>query len=196
MPHATARDSSRTLIAALETRLREASSVSALRIKHNNVLGYFIEASAVHGPKLMQPPHSETFIHRQTLAGAYRFTTAELSSLASRILDAGAQALTLELEAYDRLVAQVVANGARLQAMADALAALDVAAGLATLATEEGYVRPRIDRSLSFHIDNGRHPVVEQALKAKLVPFNRQLLHARERRRNQDPPRHRTEHGR
>jgi DNA mismatch repair protein MutS len=166
-----ARDRSRVLVATLETKAREASGISGLRIKHNNVLGYFFETTATHGPRLMQKPHSDTFIHRQTLAGVYRFTTIELNELASRILDAGAQALSLELEAFEHLARETLSAASRLQEIADGLAVLDVAQGLALLAADENYVRPRIDSSLAFQIEAGRHPVVEASMKAKAGAF-------------------------
>jgi DNA mismatch repair protein MutS len=166
-----ARDHSRTLIAELEAKHRASSGIGALRIKHNNVLGYFLEAGTAQGARLLQPPHSETYIHRQTLAGVYRFSTLELNALASRILDAGAEALALELAAFERLVAATLGLGARLQHIGEALATLDVEQGLAELAIEQSYVRPKLDRSLAFAIEGGRHPVVEPALRARGATF-------------------------
>lgn len=167
----TARDNSRSLIANMEAQHRASSGVPGLRIKFNNVLGYFLEASQAQGTKLLQPPFSDTYIHRQTMAGALRFTTLELNALASRILDAGAQALSLELEAFDRLAAAALAQAPSLLEIAEALAVLDVLQGLAHLAAEQSFVRPRIDGSLAFEIDGGRHPVVEGALKARGETF-------------------------
>jgi DNA mismatch repair protein MutS len=165
------RDHSRTLIAELEAKHRASSGIGALRIKHNNVLGYFLEASSAQGARLLQLPHSETYIHRQTLAGVYRFSTQELNELQSRILDAGAEALALELEAFEGLLGATLGLGARLQQIGEALAILDVAQGLAHLAIEETYVRPKLDNSLAFEIEGGRHPVVEPALKARGATF-------------------------
>ena len=111
-------------------------------------------------------PLNARFIHRQTLASAVRFTTTELADLEAKIAGAADRALAIELAVFDELTAAVVAEQAALQAIADGLAVLDVAAGLAVLAEAEEYCRPTVDRSLAFHIEGGRHPVVEQALRS------------------------------
>lgn len=159
----TLRDESRRVIAVLEGNYRETSGVSTLRIKHNNVLGFFIEVSALHGDKLMT--ESETFIHRQTLANAVRFTTTELSDLATSIANASGRAVALELELFERLVADVLEKASGISAAAMALAKVDVSSSLATLAEESRLTRPKVDTSLSFEVKGGRHPVVEAALR-------------------------------
>ncbi len=158
------RDETRRVIAALQARYAEETEVRSLKIKHNNVLGYFVEVTAQHGERIMGPPWNATFIHRQTLAGQVRFTSTELGGLESKIATSAERALGMELDIFDRLVAQVVAAAEDIKAAAHALAATDVAAGLATLALERGYVRPDIDDGRDFVIAGGRHPVVEQAL--------------------------------
>src|SRR5215831_227903 len=105
------RDESRRVIAALQARYADTTSVRALKIRHNNVLGYFVEVTAQHGDRLMAAPLNATFIHRQTLAGQVRFTTTELGELEAKIANAGERALNLELEIFDRLCAQVLAAG-------------------------------------------------------------------------------------
>src|SRR6185437_882596 len=165
------RDESRRVIAALQARYAEDSGVKGLKIRHNNVLGYFVEVTAQHGDKLFAAPLNATFIHRQTLAGQVRFTTGELGELDAKIASAGERALGLELEIFDRLTAAVLAESARIKACAEALARLDMASALAHLAAERDYVRPQIDGGLSFTIDGGRHPVVEQALSRVGTPF-------------------------
>ncbi|MGD9738056.1 MAG: DNA mismatch repair protein MutS [Bauldia sp.] len=160
------RSESRQVIASLQSRYAEATGLKALKIKHNNVLGYFIEVAAGPGDRLLAPPHAHTFIHRQTMAGALRFTTTELSDLQSRIAGAADRALTLELAAFDEMRALVLASAEAIRSAAAALATIDVAAGLAELAEAEGYRRPSVDGSLRFRIQDGRHPVVEQALRA------------------------------
>src|SRR5262249_5931512 len=140
------------------------TGVRALKIRHNNVLGYFVEVTAQHGDKLMTAPLNSTFIHRQTLAGQVRFTTTELGALEAKIAHAADRALGIELETFDRLTAAVAAASADLKAAAEALAAIDVAAALAELAIERNFSRPTIDDSLAFEIEGGRHAVVEQAL--------------------------------
>ena len=158
------RDASRRVVAELQSRYAEETGIRSLKVKHNNVLGYFIEVTAQHGEKLMTAPLNATFIHRQTLAGQVRFTTTELGELESRIAGAADRALGLELEIFDRLSAAVVAQSAAITRAAEGLAVLDVSAALAALAIEQNYVRPEIDRSLQFVVEGGRHPVVEQAL--------------------------------
>src|SRR6185503_5374851 len=165
------RDESRRVIAALQARYAEDAGVKGLKIRHNNVLGYFIEVTAQHGDKLLAAPLNATFIHRQTLAGQVRFTTTELGALEAKIANAGERALGLELEIFDRLTAAMLAESARIKACAEALARLDMASALAHLAAERDYVRPQIDGGLSFTIDGGRHPVVEQALSRDGTPF-------------------------
>jgi DNA mismatch repair protein MutS len=158
------RDESRRVIAALQARYAETTAVRALKIRHNNVLGYFVEVTAQHGDKLMAPPLNATFIHRQTLAGQVRFTTTELGELEAKIASAADRALGIELETFDKLAAMVTAAADAIKEAAEALAVVDVATALAQLAVERQYVRPEIDGSLDFVVEGGRHPVVEQAL--------------------------------
>jgi DNA mismatch repair protein MutS len=165
------RDESRRVIAALQVRYAELTGIRALKVRHNNVLGYFVDVTAQHGEKLMSAPLNATFIHRQTLAGQVRFTTTELGELEARIASAADRALALEMEIFDRLAAEVTAASTPIKAAADALAVVDVAAALAHLAAERDYVRPQIDGSLAFTVVGGRHPVVEQALAGDGGPF-------------------------
>ena len=163
------RDESRRVVAALQARYADETQVRALKIRHNNVLGYFVEVTVQHGDRLMAAPLNQTFIHRQTLAGQVRFTTTELGGLEAKIASAADRALGIEFEIFDALTARVTAIAEDIKAAAQALATLDVAAALAMLAAEQRYVRPQVDRSLAFAIDGGRHPVVEQALAAPFV---------------------------
>ncbi len=163
------RDESRKVIAQLQVGYADETGVRGLKIRHNNVLGYFVEVTAQHGDKLMSAPLNARFIHRQTLAGQTRFTTTELGELEAKIANAGDRALGLELETFERLSAAVIASSDVIKAAAEALARLDVASALAALAAERSYVRPAIDRSLEFAIEGGRHPVVEQAIGAPFV---------------------------
>ncbi len=156
---------SRKVIAGLQTRYADETGLRGLKIKHNNVLGYFIEAASGAGDKLLAPPFAETFIHRQTMAGALRFTTTELAELASKIAGAADQALSIELAIFDRLRQLVLGHAAAIREAAAALAIIDVAAGLGELAVAEAYCRPVVDGSTDFAVSEGRHPVVEQALR-------------------------------
>jgi DNA mismatch repair protein MutS len=159
----TLRDESRRLVAGLERRYREETGIAALKVRHNNVLGYFVEATATHADKLMA---ESRFVHRQTLASAVRFATTELADLERRIAEAGDKALALELELFQDLVGEVAGRAEAVALAARALARLDVAAALAELAVSERYCRPQVDDSLAFAVEGGRHPVVEAALKA------------------------------
>jgi DNA mismatch repair protein MutS len=163
------RDESRRVVAALQARYADETQVRALKIRHNNVLGYFVEVTAQHGERLMAAPLNKTFIHRQTLAGQVRFTTTELGELEARIASAADRALGIELEIFDALTTRVTAIAEDIKATAHALAVLDVTVALATLAADQRYVRPQVDRGLAFAIEGGRHPVVEQALAAPFV---------------------------
>ena len=165
------RDDARKLIAGLQAKYAEETGIAALKIRHNNVLGYYIEVPPRHGEKLTQPPFSGTYIHRQTMANAMRFTTPELASLASRIAEAAGRAVEIELALFEDLVAAALAEAPVLARVAEALAALDVAAALAELAAECRHVRPLVDASLAFRVVAGRHPVVEAALAKTGEPF-------------------------
>jgi DNA mismatch repair protein MutS len=158
------RDASRRVIASLQARYAEETALRALKIKHNNVLGYFVEVSAQNGDKLLAAPLNATFIHRQTLAGQIRFTTTELGELEAKIASAGERALGIELATFDELTGCVTAAARAITEAAEALAILDAESALAELAVERRYVRPEVDTSLDFFIEGGRHAVVEQAL--------------------------------
>jgi DNA mismatch repair protein MutS len=165
------RDESRRVIAELQSSYAEQAGVRQLKIKHNNFLGYYIETPQAAGETLLKPPLNSTFIHRQTMAGAMRFTTNALVDLEARIASAADRALALELEAFDRLRHACLAEGERLRGFGAALAEIDLAAALSELAVKRNWTRPLVDASLSFRIESGRHPVVEAALKAAGEPF-------------------------
>ncbi len=162
---------SRRIIAVLQGRYAAETGVRTLRIKHNNVLGYFIELAQAAGEGLMQEPWRGTFIHRQTMAGAMRFSTVELGELQDKIASAADRALRLELALFAALRGGVLAAGDGIRQVAAALALLDVSVALAELAANEGWSRPLIDASDALVITGGRHPVVEAALKASGQPF-------------------------
>ena len=167
----TLRDEGRSVIAGMQAEFIELSGVSSLKIKHNNVLGYFIETTATHADKMMAPPLNETFIHRQTTANQVRFTTVELSEIETRILNAGGRALEIEKRLYQTLSDAIVAEAGPLGALARALAEIDLSAGLAHLALAESWTRPKLDESRAFSLSGGRHPVVEMALGQSGSPF-------------------------
>ncbi|WP_407865904.1 DNA mismatch repair protein MutS [Phyllobacterium phragmitis] len=167
------RDQSRRIIAGLQARYMDETGIKSLKIKHNNVLGYFIEVPASHQETMTGSAEAKgRFIHRQTMASAMRFTTTELAELESKIANAADRALAIELGVFDELTNETVAHADAIRAGAAALAVLDVSAALAALAEEQGYCRPVVDDSLAFNIVAGRHPVVEQALRRQAAnPF-------------------------
>lgn len=156
------RDEGRGIIAAMQAEFISETGIQSLKIKHNNVLGYFIEVTAAHADKM----HGiERFIHRQTTANQVRFTTVELSEMETRILNAGAHALDIERRIFEELRTAVLAQSEAVYATARALAELDVVLALGDLAMAEGWCRPVVDTSRAFEIRGGRHPVVEAALR-------------------------------
>ncbi|WP_420014292.1 DNA mismatch repair protein MutS [Sulfitobacter sediminis] len=158
------RDEGRGVIAGMQQKFVSDTGISSLKIKHNNVLGYFVETTATHAEKMMSPPLSETFIHRQTTANQVRFTTVELSDLETRILNAGNHALEIEKRLYERLKEAILDVAAEIGQTSSALAEIDLALSLSELASTENWVRPRVDDTRAFEITGGRHPVVERAL--------------------------------
>ncbi|MBH0238630.1 DNA mismatch repair protein MutS [Methylobrevis sp. L22] len=158
------RDESRQVIASLQATYAGLAEVKGLKIRHNNVLGYYVEVGPQHAPAMLSAPLNATFIHRQTMAGAVRFSTVELGALEGKIASAGERATAIELAVFDDLTAAVIAAGAGIKRAAEALAALDVASGLAALADARRWTRPKVDDSGAFRITAGRHPVVEEML--------------------------------
>ena len=154
---------SRRAIAALESRYREATGISTLRIRHNAVLGYHVEVSAKNADRLMAPDSG--FTHRQTLAGVVRFNSPELHEEASRVIEAGVRALAAEAAHAEELTQLAVAAAPQITATAEAIARIDVAASHAHRAAEAGWCRPQLTDEPCLEIDAGRHPVVETALK-------------------------------
>ena len=164
------RDDSRRVIAGLEQQLAAETGVP-LKIRHNAVLGYFIETTAGKAEPLMTAPLNATFIHRQTLANQVRFTTVELADLDARIAAAGDRVLAIELDTFEVWRAQAVACAEALLSAAEGLARLDVASSLAEWAAETHATRPVIDASTAFDAQGGRHPVVEAAVTRAGEPY-------------------------
>ena len=187
------RDESRKVIAGLQTRYAEETGLKALKIKHNNMLGYFIELNQQAGEQLLGANHAGQFIHRQTMANAMRFTTTELTGLEQKISLAGDRARSIEIEMFEQLADETCQRAAMLHAVSDALAELDVYGALAELALQHDYTRPQIDASRSFEITAGRHPVVEASLRrqagAAFVP-NDCMLSAGDVEDDGSPTRH------
>ncbi len=161
----TLRDEGRSVIAGMQREFVEQTGISALKIKHNNVLGYFIETTATHAEKMLSAPLSETFIHRQTTANAVRFTTVPLSEMETKILNAGNRALEIEKRLYSSINAAILEQSGPIGLAAKALSEIDLSCAFADLAAGESWCKPTIDDSRAFEIEGGRHPVVEQALR-------------------------------
>ena len=155
------RDESRRVMATLEMKYRNISGVDSLKIKHNNVLQYYIEVTARHADKMT----GESFIHRQTMKGAIRFTTTELSELSRDVLEAKDKALALEENIFEGLIALVMDCASAISDCATAIAKIDVFSALAEQALVANWVCPEVNNSLDFEIIGGRHPVVEKSLK-------------------------------
>ncbi|WP_374469348.1 DNA mismatch repair protein MutS [Phenylobacterium sp.] len=166
----TLRDDSRRVVAQLEARLAEESGV-ALKVRHNAVLGYFVECTAKAAEPLMQAPLNATFIHRQTLANQVRFTTVELAELDAKIAQAAERALAIEVETFEAWRDAACGVAALVQAAAEAAARLDVASAVAEWADDVGATRPVVDRSTAFEAEAARHPVVEMAVRRAGEPF-------------------------
>lgn len=167
------RDQSRQVIAQLQLKYSEETGVKNLKIKHNNVLGYFIEVTTLNSAPLTEGDYAKAkFIHRQSLANAMRFTTTELSDLQTKIANAANEALNIELQLFDELCAFVVEHAGFIKDTADAISVIDVTISHSELAQEQGYCRPIVDETKEFVITGGRHPVVEQALRSQAAdPF-------------------------
>ena len=159
------RDEGRGVIGAMQAEYVTATGIGGLKIKHNNVLGYFIETTDVHAGRMLAPPLSERFIHRQTTANQVRFTTVELSALETRILNAGNRVLEIEKQHFEVLRLAVMAWAAPIGAAARGLAEIDLQAALAAVAVEADWAEPVVDDSHAFEVRGGRHPVVERALQ-------------------------------
>ncbi|XDA98214.1 DNA mismatch repair protein MutS [Sulfitobacter sp. LCG007] len=161
------RDEGRGVIARMQQQFIDDTGIPSLKIKHNNVLGYFIETTATHAQKMLSPPLSDRYIHRQTTANQVRFTTVELSELETRILNAGSRAIEIEKRLYESLCETVLSSAGDVGTTAAALAELDLITALAEIAEAEDWTRPSVDQSRAFKIEGGRHPVVERSLQGQ-----------------------------
>ena len=155
---------SRLVIAELQGRYAKLTGVQSLKIKHNNVLGYFIDITPKHGDVLLSGPHKDIFIHRQTLVSGIRFTSPELVELDTKISGAASKALAIELNIYEQFCTRLQALSKPVRSAAQALAKIDVMSGLGEWARADNAVRPVVNSSTKFDIEGGRHPVVAAAL--------------------------------
>lgn len=156
------KDDSHKLIVELQNKYAESTGISNLKIKYNNVIGYFIEVQSKFAAEMLE---NKEFIHRQSVLNASRFTTVELADLENKIRGAADKALAMEIEIFNNLVQDVTIASDDISRTAKALAELDVGAALSDLAVEKNYCRPVLDNSLVFDVADGRHPVVEEAIE-------------------------------
>ncbi len=153
------------VILSLQSEYAKELNTSKLKIKHNNILGYFIELPLKSGDIITID--KTKFIHRQTTTNVIRYTTLKLSELDSKILNAQDKCKSIELEIFNKLCNLILSVSDDLINSANAIANLDVFSSFAMLSVRENYVRPIIDNSLAFEIIGGRHPVVEKNMKLK-----------------------------
>ncbi|MEL7257727.1 MAG: DNA mismatch repair protein MutS [Pseudomonadota bacterium] len=159
------RDEGRGMIASMQSEYAKLTGIQSLKIKHNNVLGYFVEVTATHADKMLSEPLNETFKHRQTTANQIRFTTIPLSEMETRILNAGGRAIEIEKRLYQSLKSAILDSSATISETAKALSEFDLVTAFADIAKSENWCRPKVDNSRTLNIEGGRHPVVEHAIR-------------------------------
>ena len=169
--------SGKGVIPEMEARERERTGIRTLKIKYNKVFGYTIEVSNSYKGEV-----PETYIRKQTLAGAERYITQELKELENSILTASDRVVALEYELFSQLRQEISAASARVLKTAGAVAETDALASLAAVAARNGYCRPDVDESGVIEIREGRHPVVERVLKDSLFVPNDTFLGEKEGR--------------
>lgn len=147
-------------VRAIEERERERTGIASLKVKYNNVFGYFIEVTKTH---LSRVP--DDYTRKQTIANGERYMTSELSELEAKIVSAQDALVEREREIFDALCDQVAEKAEQVRAAGEHLAAIDACAGLAEVAHARGYVRPLVDDSEALDIEDGRHPVVERMVE-------------------------------
>ena len=156
----------REYIARVEARERERTGIQSLKIRFNNVFGYYIEISRAN--MHLAPADYE---RKQTLVNAERFTTPELKEYERKILEADERLLTLEREIFATLTQNAAAHSQRIRSTAAAVAELDVTLALAQVAAENRYARPRFSDNGEMQIVGGRHPVIEQLVTEEATRF-------------------------
>ncbi len=172
------RDDSRQLIATLQGKYKQSTSIDTLKIKFNNMLGYFIEVPARRADALMVKSNNDhnaadngKFVHRQTLANVVRFTTVELSELERDISSAADKIIAIEQNIFAQIVQQISKLSLEIGDIARSISAIDLSSALAELAQNMNYVRPIVDDTYNFEIIEGRHPVVEHMLQKQSTAF-------------------------
>lgn len=156
-----------SLLAEMELREKEATGISSLKIRYNNVFGYYIEVTNTHKDKV--PTHYQ---RKQTLTNAERYCTDELIELEKKVLSAQTKRADLEWAIYDQLRKEIVASSQAYLSLAQEIAEVDVLSSLAWLAIEQNYCRPSFNHEGGLHLMSARHPVVEQELTGTFIPNN------------------------
>jgi len=153
-------------IAKLQQDEIERTGISSLKVRYNQVFGYFIEITKSNLAKV-----PENYIRKQTIANGERFITPELKEVEGKILGADERAAKLEVELFHQVRAKVLEQTAAIQQTASAVAHLDVLAGFAELARHQNYHCPEVNDEARIEIRDGRHPVVEQLMtEERFVP--------------------------
>jgi DNA mismatch repair protein MutS len=150
---------------ALEQRYQSETGIANLKIRTNNLIGYFIEVSASHMSKV-----PSTFFHRQAISNGGRYITKELQELAAKIENAASASIALEIKLFQSLCAQVLQYRESLENLAAQIAEIDVASSMAELAKDRNFTRPILHNSENFNIEAGRHPIVERFTSSTFTP--------------------------
>ncbi len=153
----------------LQKKYSDETNINSLKVRYNNIAGYFIEVPLRHGNYLLRDKRevsdAETiFYHRQTMTNSMRFTTDELDIIQAKVIESTDKIKVLELDLFERLVSLLLKEAESLYLSVGAIASIDIASSMAFLALQEKYVRPKIDDSLSFEVVGGRHPIVENSI--------------------------------
>ena len=152
-------------IAGMQSEYAASTGIHNLKIKYNNILGYFIEVPSARADALMRPESG--FIHRQTMSGNMRFTTARLIDLDNDVRSAAEKSAAIEADIISHLIEKIRAVADDLLATADLLAELDVWYSLAIVAQQYSWVRPNVTDDVAFDIVGGRHPVIDFVLRSR-----------------------------
>lgn len=156
-----------TLLSEMEAREKESTGISSLKIRYNNVFGYYIEVTNTHKDKV--PAHYQ---RKQTLANAERFCTEELIELEKKVLAAQSKRADLEWAIYDQIRREIVGASQSYLSLAQEIAELDVLSSLSWLAIEQNYCRPQFNEGGALNLMAARHPVVEQEMPGRFIPNN------------------------
>jgi DNA mismatch repair protein MutS len=162
-------------IARLEQEEKERTGIASLKVRFNRVFGYYIEVTRSHLAKV-----PDDYQRKQTLAGAERFITPALKEYEEKVLGAEERVVEIEYDLFQEVRRQVATHGARIQATADGLAALDVLVGLADLAHDRNYCVPVMDDTTDLVIEEGRHPVIESMSLGERFVANDVVMDTRE----------------